>query len=89
MTAIELLQLKAVLVAVALAVFVLWERIAPVADDPLLLRLGRASWAAIHRLLRNLSLFSLNALLSPVLVAPITMLATGFTLGLRPDWWSG
>jgi len=89
MTVVELVQLKTLLVAAALVVFVLWERLAPMADDPLLIRVGRASRAAVRRLVRNLGLFGFNAALSPLIVVPITVFVTGFNVGLRPDWWSG
>lgn len=89
MTVADLVMLKIVIVLTALVVFALWERLAPMADDPLLVRFGRTSRRALQRLARNLSLFGLNAALSPVLVVPVTALATGFSLGLRPDWWSG
>lgn len=89
MTVAELVQLKTIIVVVALVVFVVWERLLPMADDPLLIRFGRASRDALKRLARNLGLFGLNAALSPIVVVPITALATGFSTGLRPDWWSG
>lgn len=84
-----LLTLKVLLVAGVLAVFVVYERVRPAAGGPLLLRIGRATLGAWHRLLRNLSLFGINAALSPLIVVPITIFATDHSLGLRPSWWSG
>ena len=84
-----LLTFKAVLVVSVLLVFALYERFKPVAGGPLLLRLGRATAAAWARLLKNLSLFGINFVLSPLIVVPVTLFATGHSLGLRPDWWSG
>jgi hypothetical protein len=68
----SLLAGKAVLIAAALVVFFVYERLWPAVDSPLLLRLGRATAAAWRRLARNLGLFGLNLLLSPLVVVPIT-----------------
>jgi sterol desaturase/sphingolipid hydroxylase (fatty acid hydroxylase superfamily) len=84
-----LLTFKALLVASVLVAFVVYERLRPAADSPLLLRIGHASKAAWHRLARNLSLFGINAALSPLIVVPITIFAADHSLGLRPDWWRG
>jgi sterol desaturase/sphingolipid hydroxylase (fatty acid hydroxylase superfamily) len=84
-----LLAGKAALIAAALVVFFVWERLRPAVDSPLLLRLGRASAAAWRRLGKNLGLFSCNLLLSPLVVVPITAWANLYDLGLRPAWWGG
>lgn len=84
-----LLTFKALLVASVLLVFVFYERLRPAAGGPLLLRVGRATRAAWHRLLRNLSLFGINVALSPLIVVPITLFAADHSLALRPAWWSG
>ncbi len=84
-----LLTAKAFLVGATLVVFALYERLAPAADSPLLVRFGRATAAAWRRLARNLGLFGINLLLSPLLVVPITAWAEGFSIGLRPEWWQG
>ena len=55
----------------------------------MLLRLGRATRAAWIRLFKNMSLFGINALLSPLIVLPITVFAADHSFGLRPAWWSG
>ena len=90
MTAIEtLLLLKGGLVLVALVTFALYERLRPATDGRLLVGFRHATRAAWHRLGRNLSLFGLNALLSPLLIVPITVWAGQHSLGLRPGWWSG
>jgi sterol desaturase/sphingolipid hydroxylase (fatty acid hydroxylase superfamily) len=85
----ELLSLKALLVGAAFAFFLVYERLWPAVESPLLLRFGRASRAAWQRLARNASLFGINALFSPIIVVPITVWASTFSLGLRPAWWSG
>jgi sterol desaturase/sphingolipid hydroxylase (fatty acid hydroxylase superfamily) len=84
-----LLAGKSVAIAAALLLFFVWERLWPAVDSPLLLRLGRASAAAWRRLVRNLGLFGLNLLLSPVVVVPVTAWANLHDLGLRPAWWAG
>lgn len=86
------LTLKSALVLAAFAVFALLERWRPAVDSPLLVRFGRSTRAAWRRLTRNVGLFGLNALLSPLIVLPITWWAAGFSLGLRPaflDGWLG
>ena len=90
MTLETLLSLKAPLLAGgALVFFLTYERLWPAVDSPLLLRLGRARRAAWRRLARNVTLFGINLALSPLVVLPITVWATGFQLGLRPGWWHG
>ncbi len=85
------LAFKSALVLAVFVVFALAERFRPAVESPLLVRLGRSTKDAWHRLTRNLGLFSLNALLSPLIVIPITYWASGFSLGLRPafldGWW--
>jgi sterol desaturase/sphingolipid hydroxylase (fatty acid hydroxylase superfamily) len=89
MTLEGLLSLKALLTGGALLIFLAWERLWPAAESPLLARFGHASRAAWRRLARNLGLFGINLALSPLVVLPITIWATGFELGLRPAWWGG
>jgi sterol desaturase/sphingolipid hydroxylase (fatty acid hydroxylase superfamily) len=72
------------LVLAAAALFVPWERIRPAAPSPLLLTVSNRSRAALRRLGRNLGLFSVNLLLSPLVVVPITLLADRWSLGWRP-----
>jgi len=84
-----LLAGKAAVIAAALVLFVLYERLRPAVDSPLLLRFGRATAAAWRRLARNLGLFSVNLLLSPLVLVPITAWSNLYDLGLRPAWWVG
>ena len=84
-----LLSIKLMMVGGVLALFAIYERVYPAAGGPLLLRFSRATKAAWMRLLRNLSLLSINALLSPVIVLPITVFAADHSFGFRPEWWSG
>lgn len=89
MTIETLLSLKALLVGGAFVFFLLYERLWPAAESPLLLRFGRATRDAWRRLVKNLGLFSINLAISPLIVVPITAWAETFDLGLRPAWWSG
>jgi sterol desaturase/sphingolipid hydroxylase (fatty acid hydroxylase superfamily) len=84
-----LVSLKTLLVGGAFVFFLVYERLWPAAESPLLVRFGRATAAAWRRLARNVGLFGINLLISPLLVVPITVWAEGFSLGLRPAWWSG
>ena len=84
-----LLSIKLMVVGGVLAIFAIYERLNPVAGGPLLLRIGRATRAGWARLVKNLSLFGINALLSPLIVLPITVFAADHSFGLRPGWWSG
>ena len=68
-----LLSIKLLVVAGVFALFAIFERIHPVAGSPLLIRFGRATKVAWMRLLKNLSLLGINALLSPLIVVPITV----------------
>ena len=85
----EFLWLKSALVLAAFLLFGLWERLRPAEGGALLVRLGHATRAGLRRLGRNLSLFGLNALLSPLIVLPVTGWASSFETGLRPAIWSG
>lgn len=42
-----------------------------------------------RRVARNLSLAGVNALLSPLIVVPVSAFAGGHALGWRPEWWGG
>jgi sterol desaturase/sphingolipid hydroxylase (fatty acid hydroxylase superfamily) len=84
-----LLSAKALAVGGALVFFLIYERLWPAAESPLLIRFGRATAAAWRRLARNVSLFIINLVISPLLVVPITAWAESFSLGLRPAGWSG
>lgn len=43
----------------------------------------------IRRVAKNLSLAGLNALLSPLVVVPVSAVAAAHGLGWRPSWWGG
>jgi sterol desaturase/sphingolipid hydroxylase (fatty acid hydroxylase superfamily) len=84
-----LLSLKAVVVGAVLIVFLVYERVRPAVDHPLLVRFRGASAAAWRRLVRNTGLFGINLLVGPLIVVPITVWAEQFATGLRPRWLSG
>jgi sterol desaturase/sphingolipid hydroxylase (fatty acid hydroxylase superfamily) len=84
-----LLSIKAIVVGAFLALFLIYERVRPAVDHPLLVRFRRAPAAAWRRLARNTGLFGINLLISPLIVVPITLWAEQFTIGLRPAWLSG
>jgi sterol desaturase/sphingolipid hydroxylase (fatty acid hydroxylase superfamily) len=84
-----LLSLKAVVVGAVLIAFLVYERVRPAVEHPLLVRFRGAPAAAWRRLVRNTSLFGINLLIGPLIVVPITVWAEQFTTGLRPGWLSG
>jgi len=43
----------------------------------------------LRRVAKNLSLAGFNALLSPLIVVPVSAFAASHALGWRPEWWSG
>jgi sterol desaturase/sphingolipid hydroxylase (fatty acid hydroxylase superfamily) len=76
-----LLAYKAVIVlAFGVGLFVL-ERAFPVARNPVK--------AVLARLAKNVSLFGVNAVMSPLVVIPLCVLAASLAPQWRPDWWSG
>jgi sterol desaturase/sphingolipid hydroxylase (fatty acid hydroxylase superfamily) len=92
-----LVAAKGVAVAAWFALLFAGERLAPAAPRPGAVAepwppgaagLRAGGWA---RLGRNLALWLVNTVLSPLVVLPITAWAaeTGLDLGLRPAWWSG
>jgi sterol desaturase/sphingolipid hydroxylase (fatty acid hydroxylase superfamily) len=69
------------------AVFLL-ERLVPAARP----QIGRMAGKAISPLLRvarNLGFAGINALISPLIVIPITVWASRWSLDWRPDWMTG
>jgi sterol desaturase/sphingolipid hydroxylase (fatty acid hydroxylase superfamily) len=43
----------------------------------------------LNRLVRNFSLAGLNFLFGPLIVIPVTAMATGHAFHWQPEWWSG
>jgi sterol desaturase/sphingolipid hydroxylase (fatty acid hydroxylase superfamily) len=84
-----LLSFKTIVVGAFLLVCLIYERVRPAVDDPLLVRFRGASAAAWRRLARNTGLFGINLLISPLIVVPVTVWAGQLTTGLRPAWLSG
>lgn len=58
------------------------ERFRPAAPRPQIAE----GW---HRLGRNVGLWAVTAVASPVIVVPISALAAGHGMAWRPAWWSG
>lgn len=81
-----LLPWKAAAVAVWLALFFAAERLRPAAPAP---EGDAAARGGFWRLARNGGLWLGNLALSPLLVVPVSLLASQHHLGWRPDWWSG
>lgn len=70
---------KGGIILLALAVFLTLERLFPV-----------ARWVGgLWRVLKNFGLAGFNALLSPLIVLPLTQLAAGHALHWRPEGWTG
>ena len=81
----EALAWKGVVVLGWFLLFFAAERLLPAASPPTVV--GRAG--AWRRVGRNLLLWLVNVGLSPLIVLPLSLWATQFHLGWRPDWWSG
>jgi sterol desaturase/sphingolipid hydroxylase (fatty acid hydroxylase superfamily) len=70
---------KGGLILAALVVFLVLERLFPVAQ-----------WVGgLWRVLKNFGLAGFNALLSPLIVLPVTQFASGHAWDWRPDTWTG
>ena len=74
-----LLAYKAVVVLGWLLLLLVAERMFPLARVV----------GGLTRVAKNLSLAGLNALLSPLIVVPVSAFAASHALGWRPGWWSG
>ena len=79
---------KAGLVLVYLVVFFALERVFPKVR-PLIKAHLDTLIGRLHRIGRNFALAGFNAILSPLVVLPLTALAGSHALDWRPDWWSG
>jgi sterol desaturase/sphingolipid hydroxylase (fatty acid hydroxylase superfamily) len=76
---IAVMQSKAALVLLALLIFLVLDRVFPMARV-----IGGA-----RRVAKNLSLAGINAVLSWLIVVPVSALAAQYALGWRPLWWNG
>jgi sterol desaturase/sphingolipid hydroxylase (fatty acid hydroxylase superfamily) len=74
-----LLSYKGAIVLAALATCLLLDRVIPAAKV-----IG-----GIARVVKNLSLAALNAVLSWAVVVPVSAFAAAHALSWRPEWWSG
>lgn len=84
-----ILLIKSLLVLSVFIGCLVLERLFPFSDTPLLLRMGQWGKAAWQRLAKHGVLFGFNALLSPMLVVPVTAFAVSHQWGWRPDWLQG
>lgn len=76
---VAILSSKGGIIILTLVAFLILERLFPV-----------ARWVGgIWRVLKNFGLAGFNALLSPLIVLPVTQLAAGHAIGWRPDGWNG
>ena len=84
----ETLDTKVLILGVVIVTMMVLERLFPKAP-PLaaagLRTLADKTW----RVLKNASLLLISAGLSPLVVIPLSALASTHALGWRPDWWSG
>lgn len=85
----ELVAWKGAFVLVWFALFFLAERWRPAAVEPAESAVAGPLPGRWARVGRNLALWLANAGLYPLLVLPVSLAATGFHLGWRPEWWSG
>ena len=74
-----ILQSKGALVLLALVVFLVLDRVFPVARMV----------GGLRRVAKNLSLAGFNAVLSWLVVVPVSAFAAQWALDWRPLWWSG
>lgn len=81
----EILAIKAAFLAGWAALLLIAERALPAATRPPDAQ-GRAGW---RRIGRNLGLFLINSLLSPLFVLPVTAFAALHAPDWRPVWWAG
>jgi sterol desaturase/sphingolipid hydroxylase (fatty acid hydroxylase superfamily) len=84
----ELLFGKTGGVLLAFAALFVLERLFPAAR-PHLGRLAERALAPMLRLAKNLSFAAINAVLSPLIVIPITAAASAWAIDWRPSWFAG
>jgi len=83
---IEILQFfKGSLILGWLILFFVWERFASFTGATIF-SFDRNN---IIRLLKNIGLWLINALLSPLVVIPLSVWASSYSLNWRPEWWGG
>ena len=82
------IEFKTAVVAAWFVLFFAGERLHSMASATLDEGDRRLDWRQDWpRFGRNIGLFAVNALISPLLVLPISAAAATFGLGLRPAWW--
>lgn len=85
---IDLIQSKAAWIIGFAVLMVVLERLFPAARP---LAAAHLTTLADHlrRMAKNVSLAGLNAVLSPLIVIPVSALAAQWSLDWRPGWWQG
>lgn len=87
-TLLGLLQSKAALIVGFAILMIGLERLFPAAR-PLAAAHLTSLTERIRRMARNISMAGLNAVLSPLIVIPVSALAAQWSLDWRPAWWQG
>jgi len=87
-TLIGLVQGKAALIVGFAVLMIGLERLFP-AVRPLATAHLASLAERLRRLARNISMAGLNAVVSPLIVIPVSALAAQWSLEWRPDWWQG
>ena len=82
------LNTKVMVLLLVAVTFMVLERVFPKAR-PLAAAGLRTAADRTWRVLKNASLLLISAGLSPVVVIPLSALASTHALGWRPEWWSG
>ena len=85
---LQFLQSKTSLIVGFVVIVMVLERVFPKARPLARAHLDSAK-ALAQRLFKNVSMTVLNAILSPLVVIPVSALAARWALDWRPDWWSG
>lgn len=80
----DLIEIKIVVISLWFFMLFLRERLNPMAVLPAAVAKGQ-----MKRWGRNLGLFGINTLLSPLIVLPLTAFAAGLVPDWRWDWWRG
>lgn len=84
----DLLEAKGLWIVAFLLSMIVAERLWPAARPLPRAHLDRLS-ERLRRLGRNLSFGGVNAILSALIVIPLSAWAGGFSLDWRPSWWQG
>ena len=84
----DIVQSKGAIIFGFAALLLVLERVFPSARPRAVTGLQHLA-NMVWRMVKNLSLAGLNAILSALIVVPVSALAASHALDWRPDWWSG